>query len=563
MSSTTTNIVAYTRDGHAANLPLISRGELRIYGMAYWPDDPDGYCLYIFHKERDTNLQTINRYNIETGDMQHVTYLEPQGGGAPEGAFITNEFDIYSWVLMTVSNQPPVSGGDRVDVWQLDARRDWFGLDTMTGTLQQGEQQDFVLTLDASNMPAVEFDAELVFYHNALNGRWILPVTLNVIGGIRGIDLQLHPGWNLVSINVEPDDLDEQEIVNPLVEQNELIIMKNGVGQFYMPELGFSNIDNWRVSEGYQLYMTDEAVLSVRGRAVASDEPIPLVEGWNMASYYPTVPVDAVVALDGIKEALDVVKNIDGRFYMPEFDFTNMGDMREGQGYQIRVHQEVDLVYQVPQRRQLAHQQSSWRAPQHFKPGLKTSDNMSVLVLTNPSLADGEICAYTKAGRPVGSGVIDWQGRCGFAVWGDEMLTPADDGAIDREELNFQLWNGEAEMVVQLELLVGSNRWEADGWMVGRLHGDGSTPVAFGIFSSWPNPTNGPARLSFGLENEGMAALKVYDISGRLVQTLVNGPLSVGYHQTVWNTDLISSGVYLIRLEAAGRASSIKVAVVK
>jgi len=200
LSSTTSDPVAYTTEGDWIDTLDIDRQYMRIYGLAYWYDDPDNHPLYIFHRDRDSNLQTVHKVNIETGDTLRVSFLEPEDGGTPEGAFITNQFDIYSWVMMVISNNAPINGGDRIDIWQVDARKDWFLLDiveneepieAIAGRIETGEEREFILNLDATGLPDTLFQGELLFSHNADSGYRSILVDMDVIGPMQPNEFDL------------------------------------------------------------------------------------------------------------------------------------------------------------------------------------------------------------------------------------------------------------------------------------------------------------------------------------------------------------------------------------
>jgi len=70
-----------------------------------------------------------------------------------------------------------------------------------------------------------------------------------------------------------------------------------------------------------------------------------------------------------------------------------------------------------------------------------------------------------------------------------------------------------------------------------------------------PNPFNPRVQLSYSLESAGMVRLKVYDVRGRLVKTLLAENRPLGNHTTVWNGvdqhgRQVASGVYFARFEA-------------
>ena len=70
----------------------------------------------------------------------------------------------------------------------------------------------------------------------------------------------------------------------------------------------------------------------------------------------------------------------------------------------------------------------------------------------------------------------------------------------------------------------------------GELHGQmtrskniENLPDDFVLYANYPNPFNPQTRIDFGLPDEGFISLKIYDIMGREVTTLVNDVLSPGY----------------------------------
>ncbi len=83
-----------------------------------------------------------------------------------------------------------------------------------------------------------------------------------------------------------------------------------------------------------------------------------------------------------------------------------------------------------------------------------------------------------------------------------------------------------------------------------------------------PNPFNPTTTISYSIPKDDKVELKVYNIKGQLVKTLVNDHLEAGSHKAVWNGDNqsgknVSSGIYLYRLEAGGRAIARKMLLLK
>lgn len=76
------------------------------------------------------------------------------------------------------------------------------------------------------------------------------------------------------------------------------------------------------------------------------------------------------------------------------------------------------------------------------------------------------------------------------------------------------------------------------------------------LLPGYPNPFRGAARLSFYLPEAGEVALRIYDLSGRLVRTMVDGAVTAGVQEVVWDgaTDAgrrAGAGLYFYVLESA------------
>jgi hypothetical protein len=67
-----------------------------------------------------------------------------------------------------------------------------------------------------------------------------------------------------------------------------------------------------------------------------------------------------------------------------------------------------------------------------------------------------------------------------------------------------------------------------------------------------PNPTTGAVRLGLALAEAGPARLTVHDALGRRVAVVAEGALAAGPHVLAWDAAAVTSGVYVVRLEAAG-----------
>ena len=75
-------------------------------------------------------------------------------------------------------------------------------------------------------------------------------------------------------------------------------------------------------------------------------------------------------------------------------------------------------------------------------------------------------------------------------------------------------------------------------------------PVAFELSQNYPNPFNSNTNVKFQIINSGVVILKVFDLLGREVKTLVNEYKQPGTYQVSFNAEGISSGIYFYKMTA-------------
>jgi hypothetical protein len=82
--------------------------------------------------------------------------------------------------------------------------------------------------------------------------------------------------------------------------------------------------------------------------------------------------------------------------------------------------------------------------------------------------------------------------------------------------------------------------------------GVGLAPKDFSLSQNYPNPFNPSTTIGFALPTSGRVVLKVYDLLGREMATLLDGQRAAGTYNLSFNAAEYSSGVYLYRLSALG-----------
>jgi len=88
-------------------------------------------------------------------------------------------------------------------------------------------------------------------------------------------------------------------------------------------------------------------------------------------------------------------------------------------------------------------------------------------------------------------------------------------------------------------------------------------PVSFMLEQNYPNPFNPTTRIEYRLPSDGFVSLKVYDVLGREVASLVDEVKPAGVYTATWHATTVATGVYFTRLEMGGKVLAKKLMVLK
>jgi hypothetical protein len=115
-------------------------------------------------------------------------------------------------------------------------------------------------------------------------------------------------------------------------------------------------------------------------------------------------------------------------------------------------------------------------------------------------------------------------------------------------------------------IYVGSS----NGLLVVRFDGDtaidppaNAGPATIALAQNTPNPFNPSTVIEYSLPTPQAVTLRVFDLAGRLVRELVNGPRAAGPHQVVFDGRGLASGVYVYELRAGQTSTSRKMLLIQ
>ncbi|MDP1678372.1 MAG: T9SS type A sorting domain-containing protein [Bacteroidota bacterium] len=94
-------------------------------------------------------------------------------------------------------------------------------------------------------------------------------------------------------------------------------------------------------------------------------------------------------------------------------------------------------------------------------------------------------------------------------------------------------------------------------------HGNGNIPSSFSLEQNYPNPFNPITKIRFSLANNESATLRIFDVLGKEITTLINEQLIAGTYDVSWDATAYPSGVYFYRLQTKDFSQTKKLVLTK
>jgi len=93
-------------------------------------------------------------------------------------------------------------------------------------------------------------------------------------------------------------------------------------------------------------------------------------------------------------------------------------------------------------------------------------------------------------------------------------------------------------------------------------------PSRFALHQNYPNPFNSSTIIKYDLKNDAQVAIKIYDILGRKVRTLINDFQNAGYRSVIWDGKddkgiLVATGLYFYKINAGNFIEVKKLVILK
>jgi len=166
---------------------------------------------------------------------------------------------------------------------------------------------------------------------------------------------------------------------------------------------------------------------------------------------------------------------------------------------------------------------------------------------------------------------LDTSAVCANAVLQYPTIAPGQSSyGSSIQTIGFSKWcSGTRDIPLELRVSSGGMEFWRDTLLVrvtdspSGIQQQRELPVSFALAQNYPNPFNPSTTITYKLPRAEQVTLRVYDVLGRELVTLVNDGVDAGYHEVTFNASQHSSGVYLYQLRAGDYVSVKKMLLVR
>jgi hypothetical protein len=263
---------------------------------------------------------TINGAQIETGDYIGM-FFDSLGTLACSG------YGVWQGNNTTISAYGENLGNDGFSIGE---EFNWKIWDASTGT-------EYIAV--ATYMPFPPMPNQGNFVNGGLSG-----LTSLIAEGEQFQEIDLPVGWSYFSTYMIPQNPSIDTVLNDVIQNVQIV--KNYLGGTFWPLYNINLIGDISNCEGYQIKMINSDTLTIGGVAIIPENTSCIIPaGWSYLSYLRNNPASIIQMLSSISNDIEIVKDYLGGTYWPAWGINLIGDMKPGDGYQVKMNNSANLTY--------------------------------------------------------------------------------------------------------------------------------------------------------------------------------------------------------------------------
>jgi predicted MPP superfamily phosphohydrolase len=234
-----------------------------------------------------------------------------------------------------VTSEPPL---EPLSQYSTESPATYFNFtirDKTEGEITEYRYENVILT-DVSNVGVdltsanPDYIMEVDYYGDGSEIEEIEPE----VAIIRETTIQLHTGWNLISIPLVPEDSNIDSVFSSISGNYSVVWTTTSTGGWKSSNQAFGRLTDITVDKGYLIYMTAPDTLVIEGTEPASTT-INLASGWNLVGHPSQTTRSITDVLSGVSYDVVWTTTSTGGWKSSNQAFGRLTDMSPGDGYMI------------------------------------------------------------------------------------------------------------------------------------------------------------------------------------------------------------------------------------
>ena len=431
------------------------------------------------------------------------------------------------------------------------------------------------------------------FEINEVLGSLTNPVPLTATSQIV-TEIGYPEGWTWLSFNTIDEDMSVNTILGDMDASEGDIIKSQDGFSIYDPTVGwFPSSFEISHQHTYKLKLENLDTLTRVGFAVDVElDTIDIGVGWNWIGYTPQESYEVNEALESLSDVYtgDLIKSQTGfaQFLENYGWFGSLAYMSPKEGYLISSSVEGELLYpfSIARSAEVVEEENivasatpivSENVPEWIVSPSEFSSTMSVV---------SSLVSFDSTSRNPGDIVGAFIDGVCRGTASPQYVEPLDEYLVfltihgDEDETRdvvFQVYHEETDEILYVPNNVGFVTNDIIGSITEPYTIDARTlnagdpgyiPVVFSLAQNYPNPFNPVTKIGYGVAENTMVSITVYNLMGEKVATLVNKNQDPGYYFTNWDSrnDMginVSAGMYIYQIRAGDYVKSRKLILLK
>ena len=520
----------FSDDDYETNPIFVSSIQLRNYAM-------DSCEIKLLGKPKSTKIESVNLLTASAGTITGTSTVHQGQNG----------------VTYTVTEIPNATSY----VWTLPAGA--------TGTSETNS-----ITVNFS-VSAVSGNITVKGRNDCGNGTESLLAI--VVNSLLNHDIALNVGWNIISTNVVPTNVNLKDIFQPHIDSGKLKKVMDESGKT-VENFGIfggwkNNIGNLLPTEGYKVNMLVADTLRLEGALVPLPLDIPLTAGWNIISYPCKTAQDGKALVQSLIDAGKISKVMDesGKTIENFGIFggwkNNIGNFVPGKGYKVKVASDTTLTIPAITTKAATYVPevlASTYFTKVFEGNGTDHMNISLVDLQTSGLQVGDEIGVFDGKYCVGSATIGIEqlksGSISIPTSANEGSGATVNGFTTGNTIGLQLYRGNQSYPLEAETLSVAKSFEKNGSVFLKVSARDlpvvQTDNGPDQFRCYPNPFKDELTVEIRNSEEAVIDVAIYNLLGQKIKNLYKGTnkgeLMLKWNGTNDSGHKVSQGVYLCKM---------------